>query len=179
MGDATRIPILMLTWSLMKPRIETLTEKKLIGRRLVMSFSNNLTYDLWRSFMPHRKEIQSSIGTDLYSIQLYEPLFFENFNPDALFEKWAAVEVTDFESVPGGMEAFRMPGGLYAVFLYKGAPGAASETFRYILGTWVPNSEYTLDNRPHFEILGEKYKKDDPDSEEEIWIPIRHKIKAE
>jgi len=32
-----------------------------------------------------------------------------------------------------------------------------------------------LDDRPHFEVLGDKYKNADPDSEEEIWIPIRTK----
>jgi AraC family transcriptional regulator len=32
-----------------------------------------------------------------------------------------------------------------------------------------------LDNRPHFEILGEKYKQGSPDSEEEIWIPVKEK----
>ncbi|WP_371811654.1 GyrI-like domain-containing protein [Flavobacterium sp. M31R6] len=39
--------------------------------------------------------------------------------------------------------------------------------------TWIPNSKYDLDHRPHFEILGAKYKKDDPNSEEEIWVPIK------
>jgi AraC family transcriptional regulator len=29
-----------------------------------------------------------------------------------------------------------------------------------------------LDNRPHFEILGEKYKQGSTDAEEEIWIPV-------
>jgi AraC family transcriptional regulator len=29
-----------------------------------------------------------------------------------------------------------------------------------------------LDDRPHFEVLGEKYKNNDPTSEKEIWIPI-------
>jgi AraC family transcriptional regulator len=32
------------------------------------------------------------------------------------------------------------------------------------------------DDRPHFEILGDKYKNDHPDSEEEIWILCREKI---
>jgi len=40
-------------------------------------------------------------------------------------------------------------------------------------GTWLPNSEYALDNRPHCDILGKKYKNDDPSSEEEIWVPIK------
>lgn len=44
----------------------------------------------------------------------------------------------------------------------------------YIYGSWLPNStEYARDNRPHFEILGEKYKNNDPESEEEIWIPVK------
>jgi AraC family transcriptional regulator len=37
----------------------------------------------------------------------------------------------------------------------------------------VTNSKYLLDNRPHFETLGEKYKNEDPSSEEEVWIPIK------
>ncbi|MGK2861531.1 MAG: GyrI-like domain-containing protein [Chitinophagaceae bacterium] len=48
--------------------------------------------------------------------------------------------------------------------------------FSYIFNTWLPPSGYDLDNRPHFEILGEKYKNDDPLSEEEIWIPIKQKV---
>jgi len=159
----------------MEPRIETLSEKKLIGNRLKMSFANNKTYELWKGFMPRRKEIKNSIGTDLYSMQIYAPSFFDNINPDNEFEKWAAMEVTGFDKVPGQMETYTLTGGLYAVFLYKGAASAASGTFQYILGTWLPNSEYILDDRPHFEILGEKYKKEDPDSEEEIWIPIKPK----
>jgi AraC family transcriptional regulator len=30
-----------------------------------------------------------------------------------------------------------------------------------------------LDNKPHFEIMGDQYKNEDPDSEEELWIPIK------
>jgi AraC family transcriptional regulator len=156
----------------MQARIETLTGKKLVGKRMTMSFADNKTFELWKNFMPRLKDIQNKIGTDLYSMQIYTPSFFDRFNPEVEFEKWAAIEVTDFETVPDEMEAFALQGGLYAVFFYKGAASEAAGTFRYILGTWLPNSEYALDNRPHFEILGEKYKKDDPGSEEEIWIPI-------
>jgi AraC family transcriptional regulator len=139
-----------------------------------MSFHANKTGDLWRGFMPRRKEIQNNIGTELYSMQIYPPLFFENFNPDTAFEKWAVVEVTDFDAIPTEMESVTLPGGLYAVFLYKGAASDGAKTFQYILGAWLPNSGYRLDIRPHFEILGEKYKNEDPDSEEEIWIPIKN-----
>lgn len=159
----------------MKTRIELLAEKKLVGIRMKMSFSGNTTGDLWRSFMPRRKEILNKTGTELYSMQLYPHLYFDNFSPDREFEKWAAVEVNDFDSIPHGMEKFTLPEGTYAVFLYKGAASAAAGTFQYIFGTWLPGSEYTLDNRPHFEILGERYKNESPDSEEELWIPIKMK----
>jgi hypothetical protein len=29
---------------------------------------------------------------------------------------------------------------------------------------------------PHFEVLGDKYKNNDPSSEEEVWIPIKPKV---
>jgi AraC family transcriptional regulator len=72
------------------------------------------------------------------------------------------------------METFVLSGGEYAVFDYKGSSNDSS-IFQYIFMNWLPNSGYNLDNRPHFEVLGEKYKNNDPTSEEEIWIPIRNK----
>jgi AraC family transcriptional regulator len=159
----------------LEPRIEELGEKKLIGMRMAMSLTDNRTAELWRSFMPRRKEIGNNIGTDLYSLQMYGETYFRDFNPSAEFVKWAAIEVKDFEKIPDGMEALVLPDGLYAVFLHRGAASTGPKTFEYIFGTWLPNSEYALDNRPHFEVLGEKYKNDDPSSEEEIWIPIKAK----
>jgi len=154
-------------------RIEILTEKRLIGKRMKMTFSHNKTGDLWRGFMSRRKEIKTNTGIELYSMQLYPPMFFDNFSQDTEFEKWAAVEVKDFNNVPDDLETFTLEGGLYSVFLYKGSAAEGTSAFRYIIETWLPGSGYLLDNRPHFEILGEKYRNDSPDSEEEIWIPIK------
>lgn len=123
--------------------------------------------------MPRRKEIGNAIGTDLYSAQQYPEGFFAHFNPMAEFDKWAAVEVSDFDTIPNGMEALVIPGGLYAVFIHIGGPATAETTFTYIMRDWLPKSGYQLDTRAHFEILGNKYKNDDPNSEEEVWIPIK------
>lgn len=159
----------------MQPRIENMKEMKFIGKRIQMSFSKNKTFELWRSFMPRRKEIMNSIGSNLYSIEIYTPQFFEHFNPETEFEKWAAVEVTDYNTVPVDMATITAPAGLYAVFSYKGVASAVSQTYQYILGTWLPKSDFLLDNRPHLAVMGEKYKNDDPDSEEELWTPIKPK----
>ena len=154
------------------PRIETLKEKKLIGKRLKMSLANDRTLELWRSFMPERAKIQNKLSTELISMRVYhQPLQMDVHQE---FDKWAAVEVSDFSSIPDGMENFVLDEGLYAVFNYKGL-NTDIRMFVYIFTEWLPASNYLLDNRPHFEILGDKYKNNDPESEEEIWIPIQLK----
>jgi AraC family transcriptional regulator len=105
---------------------------------------------------------------------VYTSSHFADFKPTNEFDRWATVEVTNFETVPNEMETYVLPGGLYAVFNHKGLSNDP-RIFQYIFGAWLPNSKYTLDNRPHFEVLGEKYKNNDPTSEEEIWIPLSEK----
>ena len=159
----------------MQSRIENMPARKLIGNRIKMSFSNNRTFEIWRTFMPKKKEIKNLKGSDLFSIEVYPPSFFAPFKPETEFEKWAAMEVTDFDTVPEGLESVTLPAGTYAVFLYQGPASAASQTYQYILGTWLPDSGFLLDNRPHFALMGEKYKNEDPASEEELWIPVKAK----
>ncbi len=156
------------------PRIETINEKKLVGKRLTMSFANYKTGELWKSFMPRRNEITNNLTGDLISIVVYKPKYFADFKPTNEFEKWATVEVADFDNVPNEMDTFVLPSGLYAVFDYKGS-SADNSIFKHILGMWLPSSDYVLDDRPHFEVLGNKYKNNDPTSEEEIWIPIKER----
>ena len=160
----------------MHPRIETIPEKKLVGKSLKMTISGDRTFELWNSFMPARKQIRNQVGTDLFSMQVYNhSLDFKNFNQDTEFEKWAAAEVSDFADIPGSLQTYTLKGGLYAVFIYKGLPGAFRETFEFIFYSWLPASEYEVDKREHFEILGDLYKYNDPASEEEIWIPVKLK----
>jgi AraC family transcriptional regulator len=160
----------------MTPRIESLEEKKLVGKSMRMTLTENKSGLLWTSFIPRLKEIENIISNDKYSLQVYEENHFDNFNPNREFEKWALIEVSDFANVPSELETFKLPSGLYAVFVHKGDTKEFYETSQYIYGVWLPNSEYVLDDRPHFEILGEKTRKDDPNSEEEVWIPIKLKL---
>ena len=159
----------------MNPRIQLLHEKKLVGLSLVMSMEKNRTYELWSSFMPARKVIKNVLGADRYSIQVYpKSMDFQRFDPTMEFTKWAAVEVADFNGLPSDFETFILNKGLYAVFDYKGL-SSDRKIFQYIFSVWLPNSNYLLDDRPHFEVLGEQYKNNDPNSEEAIWIPIKPK----
>jgi AraC family transcriptional regulator len=153
------------------PEIKKIPAIHLVGNNVPMSFSNNRTFELWSNFMPRRKEITNTIGTDLYCIQEYQPNV--HFSTETEFVKWAAVPVTNFDSIPSNMETITIPEGLYAVFTYKGLPSEFADTFKFIFFEWLPNSIYQLDHRPHFEILGPKYKNNDPSSEEDIYVPIK------
>lgn len=156
-------------------KIKILPEKKLIGKHIVMSFLENKTFQLWSSFMPRRKEIKNVINANLYSLEVFPIAHFNNFDPGNTFQKWAAVEVSDFDEIPREMAPLVIPEGLYAVFVHKGPQSEGHKTYHSIFVEWLPNSEYMVDERPHFAIMDERYKKDDPDSEEEIWIPITNK----
>ncbi|MBK7212391.1 MAG: GyrI-like domain-containing protein [Bacteroidales bacterium] len=160
----------------MDVRIESCKEIKLVGFHLQMSFMQDRTFELWRSFMPKRNEILNRVGSDLISMQVFPNLpDFRNFNPGQEFDKWAAVEVSDFSNLPENMEAYTIKGGLYAIFTYKGSSAEVEKPFRYIFGTWLSASEYELDHREHLAVMGAKYKNNDPDSEEDLWIPVKLK----
>ncbi len=139
---------------------------------LSMSLINNKTGELWRQFGPRIQTIPNRVSSDKISLQVYGENHFQRFNPSNTFEKWALVEVTDVATIPDGLESFQLEGGLYAVFDYRGS-SADSSIFQYIYSEWLPGSEYQLDHRPHFEVLGDNYRNDDLESEEEIWVPVK------
>lgn len=159
----------------MEAQIKILTEKKLIGKHTTMSFMENKTFQLWNSFMPRQKEIKNAVDSNLYSLEVFPQGYFDNFDADRTFQKWAAVEVKDLDTIPSDMESLIIPTGIYAVFIHIGPATEGYKTYHTIFTEWLPNSEYTVDDRPHFAVMDERYKKDDPDSEEEIWIPIKNR----
>ncbi|MGB8704819.1 MAG: GyrI-like domain-containing protein [Gillisia sp.] len=155
-------------------RIEELEETRLVGKGSEMNFSGNKTRELWEGFMPNLKKVKNREDDKLYSVEIYnDPFFFENFDPEKKYEKWAGVKVSNLQNIPEGLEKLVIPQGKYAVFNYKGKPGDAEGTYRYIFRDWLPNSEFSLDDRPHLAIMEAKYKKDDPNAEEELWIPVK------
>lgn len=158
-----------------QPQIVTISSKKLIGTSKAMSLAHDATYNLFRSFMPRKKEISNLKDSKVYDIRIFPDDFFEAFNPVNEFTKWAAVEVTAVQNIPDKMSVFELQEGKYAVFKYKGLT-PDSTIFLYIFTKWLPTSGFELDHRPHFDILDAKTKIGDPNSEEEIWIPIKEKL---
>ena len=158
-----------------EPRIELLSSKKLIGKSVRMSLAEDKTGDLWKDVMSNVIQENSITLAPRYSVQLYEPGYFKKFDQSTMFTKWACMEIVELKNIPNSFETFDLPGGLYAVFDFKGASSDFSKMAQYIYGQWLPNSEYELDHRPHFELLGNNYQNNHRDSEEEVWIPIKNR----
>ena len=160
----------------MQPTIELLKTTLLLGQKRKMSFTENKTVELWQSFAPRIKEIQNAASPLLYSVEVYPSTdFYQNFDPDREFEKWAAVEVLNEENIPEGMEILSVPVGLYTRFPYRGKASEAEGLFHYIFGEWLPGSEYEMDSRPFLAVMGPNYKGEDSESEEDFFVPVRRK----
>lgn len=157
-----------------EPRIEQLRGLlRLAGMKRTMNLAQNETFALWQGFMPIKNKLKELAGTELYSVEIYPEDYFHNFSPERKFEKWAAAPVTRAFQVEDPLQILEIPEGLYAVFLYKGLSTKAHTAYQFIFQEWMPNSHYEVDNRPHFAVMGENYRNDHPDSEEELWVPIK------
>jgi AraC family transcriptional regulator len=156
------------------PRYEIISETHLVGKCARMSIAKDNTLSLWQEFMPDYPHIPNRAGSDFYAVEVYDSLeYFRDFDPSRPFDKWAAVAVSETDSVPKGMELLILPAGRYAVFHYRGRSSEVHKAYQYIYGTWIGKSGHAIDHRPHFAVMGAGYKGEHPDSEEEIWIPVK------
>lgn len=140
------------------------------------NLAENKTKELWQGFGPKIRLIENKVDpVEKWSVEIYDPGFDPiKFTPHTLFDKWAAIEVSDHETVPDGLKELVIPAGKYAVFTFKGLHSDAVAFMGQIFGLWLPASDYELDDRPHFEIMDPNYHGPfDPESEEDFWIPIR------
>ena len=160
------------------PEIVEIDDKKLLGISMHTSLADDKTGILWQKFMKQKNSVQNKKSQDLYSVQVYDEGFIAGqFNSQSIFEKWAAVEVEDYSEVKDDLKGLSLPGGLYAVFTHVGTAKEFPKTAKFIFENWIPKSEYQIDDRPHFEVLGKDYKgPDNPESIEKIYIPIKSKI---
>lgn len=161
--------------SLLNPELIDMPEKKLVGIKITTTLAENRTFELWQRFMKRKKEIEHSVNGELFSIQRYDAnILLQSVSPQTVFEKWAAIEVTDISILPDGMQCCTLQ-GLYAVFFYKGIAADFPIMADMIFNKWLPHSLFCLDNRAHFELMKEGYRADDPNAEETIWVPVRYK----
>ncbi len=155
------------------PRIEMINNTKLVGMFNKMTPARDTTKQLFQTLMPRKKEIANILNPKVYCLQIYDSTNFSDFNENTEFVKWGAVEVSDFQLIPEGMSTMVLEAGKYAVFIHRGTAAAFQNTWALIFDRWLPSSGYTLDSRPHFQLLPQNYSPIDHNAEEEVWVPIK------
>lgn len=147
------------------------------GMSQLFSVNDMNPASVWQQFMPRVKTLNSMRSNhDLYAVQEYPEISGERQDiTPATVKFWAAVSITPgVNTIAEPFQILEVPAGTYAVFLHKGTAAAIAQTMNDIFGTWMPNSGYVPDGRPHFQVMTPQYKgPQDPEAEEEVWIPIR------
>ncbi len=127
-----------------------------------------------------RAELQEKLGYEVESIahrlqpeRYYGVSFFPQTWEMEGFFYLAGVEVASLEAIPPVLVGKTIPPLKYVRFIHKGPAKDVGMTFDYIYQTWLPKSGNTLAAPLEIESYGEQYRgSDNPDSENEILIPI-------
>jgi AraC family transcriptional regulator len=150
----------------MQPRIVDHPAFTVVGLKVHGKNENNEIPRMWEALNPRVGEIKHRVDNDVaYGIST-------NLDEQSgAFDYIAGFAVGRTEEIPDGMVHFQVPGGKYAVF--RTSLPRLGETFLYAYRTWVPRSGYELAGGPDFELYDEEFDPNEPDSEFDVYVPIR------
>ena len=96
-----------------------------------------------------------------------------NYHDDGSFSFIVGESVSQpVNELDEGFVNFEIPGGKYAEFKVNGPVGIAQNTWRYIYGTWLPNSNYERREGPDFEVTDVCNSSYPDNMNMKIYIPI-------
>jgi AraC family transcriptional regulator len=95
-----------------------------------------------------------------------------NYQKNGDFSFIIGEEVHKLEKIKKGFVCFEIPEGKYAEFKVSSLPELGQNTWKYIYGTWLPNSNYQIREGPDFEVTD--VRNSYPDKiEMKIYIPVK------
>ncbi|WP_167278637.1 AraC family transcriptional regulator [Paenibacillus lupini] len=135
-----------------KPDIVELPAIRIIGYNYATNLNNELYFEEIPGFYGH-------FGSNEYFMRIpnkARPAFAygisHSFHEDGAFSFLIGEEVTAFAEVEEGFACFELPAGKYAAFRNSSMPELGQNTWKYIYGTWLPNSNYERGEGPDFEV---------------------------
>lgn len=166
----------------MKPVIKEIKSFTIVGlgTRFISILSpekNNhiLLPQLWQKYIQLQHTIFHRKNAINYGVCFVQPKE-QRQHPDECYYI-AGAEVTSVENLPLGMEKITIEAGRYAIFTHKGPLNEAianlEHTMNYIYGSWLPKSGFELRDAPEFELYDERFHPASPESEFDIYIPIK------
>jgi AraC family transcriptional regulator len=125
----------------------------------------------WKAFMERYKEIGGSAG----GMKNYGVCINPN-EKQCTFRYIAASEVSEFGSIPKGMEKIEIPAESYFIFVHRGKLEKLGETYWAIMQE-IPKTKKKQKEEFWVEFYDKRWKGDREESEFEIWIPVEKKGK--
>ena len=157
----------------LRPEIHTQRPMSLVGLKTCFygtgSEKNNISDKLpalWASFLPRLAEISHTIGGVCYGVvqQLADD--------DDELVYFAAIEVSEINDIPPGMDSIQIPASSYAVFRHQGDARLLDNTVNYIYSNWLLNSGQRHTSGPDLEIYDAAYIADSDLSVMHYAIPV-------
>lgn len=156
----------------MQPRFVDLDELILVGLPYFGNPKEGKFTRAWDRFFEAGLPTHSRVDEKVcYGVELYSKESMEGGD----WFYFPAVQVSDLRDIPGVLFAKTFPACHCAVFTVTGGVPKLGEVFSEIYGQWLPASGYEMAYPWDFEVYGEQFKGDDPDSLVEIYIPIKEK----
>ena len=156
------------------PRFETRNETRVVGLAKQFSISTPDYFMLWAPFKSYIGHIPFEIPNCNFGI--YEAA--EANGDEAQFSYMCCSGVTEFGDIPEGLQTRVLPEQHYAVFKHRGPFANVQETFKYIWGTWLPNSDFDYSPTPDLEVFPANYNSTAEDAVVDLYVPICEKPAA-
>jgi AraC family transcriptional regulator len=157
---------------MMEPRIVQLNQLILVGRPYFGDSADNKFGQAWDRFFPYEKAISNRTNEKVfYGVEDYGPEFEQTHQ----WMYFPSTQVSSLDEIPTGLFGRTLPAATYAVFTAKGGIPKLHDTFMYAYMTWLPASEYESAYPFDFEYYDERFKDQDPNSEIDIFIPVKPK----
>ena len=160
----------------LRPEIYAEPKRLFVGMKTeffsVDSEKNNIAEKLpplWQEFLAHVAEVKQVIAGNMYGIIKQTPE-----NSDQL-EYYAAVQVSEFATIPNGMTPLELPAATYAKFRHDGHFDSLNNSVNYIYSSWLFESGARHNYGADLEIYGEEYMPDTDNSVIYYAIPLNRK----
>jgi AraC family transcriptional regulator len=150
----------------MEPRIVERGAFTVVGLKYRGKAEENKIPQLWQDLMPRAGEIEH-LADDTAAYGISANMDMES----GAFDYIAGFEVSSAETVPAGMVHFEVPGGRYAVF--STTLPKIGEIFQSAYHVWLPAAGCEPAGSPEFELYDEQFDPQDPNSEFDLYIPIK------
>ncbi|WP_232699460.1 GyrI-like domain-containing protein [Brevibacillus daliensis] len=162
---------------------EILSGIRIMGIKKEMNLDQNRFMEIWSQFYTRSREISQKnlfVNQEVaYGICTADgPINQMEMTSGTRFMGIAGMESTKQKDIPEGFCIHTIPKGSYAVFRHQYTGATLRDTYDYIWCTWLPSSEYVMDDRDNFERYGPEFTSiDDPTSIIYLYIPIKRKNK--